>query len=705
MKSSLLPRTARCVGRRVGRHIGHSIAALVLGAGLCLTPATILQSLHATASAAVEPLVASPIADAVAKANASIAKIVAIPDAQRTFDNTIGAIDDLYAQFEKDTSMLVFLSNVSPDAALRDKSQQAEQDATTFGIELGKREDLYNAVMAYAKTKPKLEGEQARLLEFILRDYKRSGMTLPKDKRDKVAGIQKEISKLSIDFQKNIAEDDTTVFATADELKGVPADMLAALPQSGDTYFIGMAAPTYVPVMTTCEIESTRQKLWLANKRRGGQKNVDILEKILVLRAQAANMLGYDSTAAYEAEPRMAKNVKNITDFYDKLRPLVRKKAQLDRDEFLAAKRKQTGNDKAELQPWDAFFIKDQLLKSKYAVDEQTVREYFPVDAVIDGLFRVTQTIYGLEYKDITAKASTPDRPLWHPEAKLYQVTDKASGKVLGEFYMDLYPRENKYTHFAQWSLVPHKLWADGTEWKPLAALVCNFPRATEGKPALLSHEDVETFFHEFGHCLHTIVSEAKYNRFSGTNVELDFVEAPSQMFENWVWDADVLALFARHYKTGEKLPKTLLDGMINARNLGSGMDAENQFYYGLTDLGYHTPKDGKVDTTKVAAELFEKVQLYKAPPLVHFQSSFGHLMGYQAGYYSYMWSLVYASDMAVHFKEKGMLNPEAGMDYRRKVIGKGGTRDAIDSLRDYLGREPKLDSFLIHLGLPPETK
>lgn len=680
------------------------MAVMVCVAGTWLpSPLMMSRAAAGDVNAVIADEPASPIADALARANAAIAKIVAIPDAQRTFDNTIGAIDDLYAQFEKDTSMLVFLSNVSPDAAIREKSQKAEEDATNFGIELGKREDLYKAVMAYAATKPKLEGEQARLLEFTLRDYKRSGMTLPKDQRDKVASIQKEISRLSIEFQKNIAEDDTTVLLTPEELKGVPADLLATLPKSGETYFVGMASPIYMPVMTTCEVESTRQKLWLANKRRGGQKNVDILEKILALRAQAAGMLGYESTAAYEAEPRMAKNVENINDFYDKLRPLVRKKALLDRAEFTAAKRTQSGNASVELQPWDFFFIKDQLLKTKYAVDEQKVREYFPVEAVIDGLFRVTQNLYGLQYTEITSKAGTAERPLWHPEAKLYEVKDKASGKVLGEFYFDLYPRDNKYTHFAQWGLVQHKVWADGTEWKPLAALVCNFPRATADKPALLSHEDVETFLHEFGHCLHTIVSEAKYNRFSGTNVELDFVEAPSQMFENWVWDADVLALFARHYKTGEKLPKELLDGMIKARNLGSGLDAENQFYYGLTDLTYHTAKDGKVDTTKTAAELFEQVQTYKAPAQVHYQSSFGHLMGYQAGYYGYMWSLVYASDMAVRFKEKGMLNPEAGMEYRRKVIGRGGTRDAIDSLRDYLGREPRLDSFLIHLGLPSE--
>jgi thimet oligopeptidase len=398
----------------------------------------------------------------------------------------------------------------------------------------------------------------------------------------------------------------------------------------------------------------------------------------------------------------MAKNVDAIKKFYDELRPLVRKKAQQDYAEFTAAKREHSKDPKAEFMPWDFFFYQDQLLQSKYKVKSEEVREYFPMDAVIDGLFKTTQSLYGLEYKDITSKAGTADRPLWHEDVKLYEVWDKATKKKIGEFYLDLYPRPNKYTHAAQWSLVNHKVWTDGHATLPLAALVCNFTKATADKPSLLEHkEEVVTFFHEFGHCLHTIVSEAKMNRFAGANVEQDFVEAPSQMFENWVWSPQVLATFARHYKTGEPMPKALVESMLKARNLGSGIDAENQFYYGLTDQAFETTPTGVVDTTAVARDLYPKITMYKTvPENTYYQASFGHLFNYSAGYYGYMWSLVYASDMAVRFKELGMLSPEAGMYYRKKIISQGGTRDAMDLVKDYLGRDPKLDSFLEHLGL-----
>ncbi len=531
-------------------------------------------------------------------------------------------------------------------------------------------------------------------------------MDLPKDKRDELTKLQMDVNSLGIEFMKNIAEDETVVPLTTAELKGTPEDVIKGLKKSGDMYLVDMTYPHYTPIMTNCEVETTRQKMWLAYKRRGGHRNVSVLEKVIKLRAQSAQMLGYDSCSAYESEVRMVKNVDTINKFYEQLRPLVRKKAQQDYAEFTDAKRAVTKNSKAELMPWDFFYIQNYLLKTKYKVDTEMVREYFPMEAVVDGLFKTTQSLYGLEYKDITDKAGTAERPLWHPDVKLYEVWDKASNKKIGEFYLDLYPRDTKYTHAAQWSLVNHKVWKDGHVTLPLAALVCNFTKPTADKPSLLDHkEEVETFFHEFGHCLHTIVSEAHMNRFSGTNVEQDFVEAPSQMFENWVWSPQVLATFARHYKTGEPLPKSLVDSMLKARNCGSGIDAENQFYYALSDQAYESTKDGKVDTTKIATDLYPKITMYKTVPQnTYYQASFGHLINYSAGYYGYMWSLVYASDMAVRFKELGMLSPEAGMYYRKKIISQGGTKDAMDLVKDYLGRDPKLDSFLEHLGLDKQN-
>lgn len=674
------------------------IAALISGAP------TALPMLHPAVAAAAGPVtsIANPIEDAISKANAAVAKIVAVPDKDRNFDNTVGAIDELLAAFEERVSMFIFMSNVHPEAAVREESQAAEEKYNNFLIELSKREDLYKAVKAYAATNPKLEGEQKRLLEFTMRDYRRSGMDLTPEKRARLTEVQKEIGKLVIEFNKNIAEDESTVMLSKEELKGVPLEVIDRLPGNGGIYAVGLSYPIYTPVMENGENEVTRQKMWMAYKRRGGKKNVGVLENVLKLRGEEATLLGYKNNAEYEIEVRMAKTPKAVEDFYARLRPLARQKAKLDFDEFTAAKQKQTGDAKAELKPWDFAFAKNYLLKTKYAVDGEKVREYFPMQAAVDGLFKTTQSLYGLEYRDVTAtRGGTTERPLWHPDVKLYEVWDKATGKMLGEFYLDLYPRENKYSHAAQWGLVQHRIGSDGKVTTPLAALVCNFTKPTADKPSLLQHSEVETFFHEFGHCLHTIVSEARYFRFAGTSVERDFVEAPSQMFENWVWDAGVLNTFAKHYKTGKPLPKELLDSMIAGKNLGSGLDAENQFYYALTDLKFESTSDGKVDTTKVATDLYPEITMYPFKPEgTYYHASFGHLMHYNAGYYGYMWSKVYACDMARRFKELGMLSPEAGKYYRQKVISQGGTKDAMDLLKDYLGREPKLDAFVEDLGL-----
>jgi thimet oligopeptidase len=282
-------------------------------------------------------------------------------------------------------------------------------------------------------------------------------------------------------------------------------------------------------------------------------------------------------------------------------------------------------------------------------------------------------------------------------------VTDIASKTVIGRFFLDLHPRPNKFGHAAQWGLHPRKEWADGRVQRPLAALVCNFTKPTSTAPSLLTHDEVETFFHEFGHCLHTILTESKYGEFSGTSVARDFVEAPSQMFEHWVWDAKVLKTFARHYKTGAEFPDELLAGMVKAKYLGSGMKAEHQIYYGMVDMTYHLKPDGKVDTTQVGLDLYDEIELYDSVPGTHFQAAFGHLTGYQAGYYGYLWSLVYAEDMFQRFQELGMLSPKAGREYRKTILSRGGTVDEMQMVREFLGREPRMEPFLKNLGLEIE--
>ncbi len=658
------------------------------------------------APGAAEPEAPSPVADALARADATVLEIIAVPEAQRSDENTLGRLDEMLANLELDTNMTAFLGYVSTDPEVRDIGNKAEEDVANWRIDLLKNERLYAAIKSFADTKPPLAGERKRQLEHTLRDFRRGGMALDAADRDKLAGIEKEISKLAIEFEKNIREDASVVPLTRQELSGLAEDYFQStdLKRSGDLYLVGLSYPQFLPVQDHCTNATTREKTWVAYKRRGGARNVALLEKILVLRAQAASILGYDHAADFETEIRMAKSADTVQAFYQELRPLVRRKAQQDYDELVALKCRDTGDPSARLEPWDTSYYTNVLKKEKYAVDVEVVREYFPLQAAIDGLFSITQSLYGLEYRDVTEEAGSRDRPLWHDEVRLYEVWDTKRGEVLGEFYLDLHPREGKYSHAAQWGLAQHKVWPDKKVTKPVAALVCNFTKPTPDKPSLLTHDEVETFFHEFGHCLHTILSDAQLYSFAGTSVERDFVEAPSQMFENWVWDPDVLKTFARHYKTGEPFPDALLVGMIAARNMGSGMAAERQFYYGLFDLRCHLDPAGKLDTTQLAMDLWDPkkdgVELYEPVPETYFQASFGHLMGYQAGYYGYQWSLVYACDMFQRFKELGMLSPAAGMYYREKILSRGGTADGLDLVKDYLGREPSKEAYLKHLGL-----
>lgn len=640
------------------------------------------------------------IQDAVKRADEAVAKIIAVPDGQRNFENTLGALDDLSVRLDTETSMTMFQQYVSTNAQERDDARAAEEFVTNWSIELGKREDLYKAIKAYADSKPTLEGEQKRLLDFTMRDYRRAGMMLEAGPRNRLKEIEIELSKLGIEFEQSIAEDQTKVPLLVTELAGVPKDVLDRHVRIGDMILIGLDGPTYGGIMDYCTNANTRQKCWTLYRRRAGQKNVRTLEKIVKLRAEAATLLGYKNTVDFEVEPRMAKNSEVVAKFYNDLIPVVRKKAEADMAELLEFKKAQTKNAKATFDPWDYAFYKNLLREKKYAVDSEKVKEYFPMESVVNGLLRVSQDVFQIELKDVTAQATQMNMPLWHPDVKLYQVVDKASKEVLGHMYTDLYPRENKYTHAACWGLVPRKVWSDGTVQKPVAALVCNFSKPTADKPSLLPHDEVETFFHEFGHGLHQMLTETKYGRFSGTATARDFVEAPSQMLENWVWDATVLKTFAKHYKTGEVLPDKLLNGMKAARTLGSGIETQGQIFLGNMDQAFHTVPDGVVDTTKVANEVYEKSTLYKAVPGTFFQASFGHLVGYEGAYYGYLWSLVYAQDMFTRFEEKGILSSEAGLYYRKKILARGGSMDEMDMLRDYLGREPKMDAFLKHLGL-----
>jgi len=646
--------------------------------------------------AAAEP---STVEEWLGWADEQIQQIIDIPDGERTFQNTVGALDDTIARLTIELLFPQVLAVLSPDAEERDYGNRVEAAFNEWAIQLNLNEELYHAIKAYADTDPPLAGEKKRLLFFIMRDYRRAGMELPPEQREELKKVQLELSDLSIEFNKNALEDETTVLLTPEELAGMPRDFLDQLDQSAGLYLVTMDGPVIMRIWTLCPNETARKKIWVAYKREGGEKNVRVLEKILKLRAREASLLNYQHCADYRTEILMTKNADTVEAFYDELRPLVREKSNIDFAMLRDRKREDLGDPDADFYAWDYWYYANLLKREQYAVDEEVVRQYFPLQQVMDGLFNISSTLFGIEFRDETEQARTEGIYFWHPDVRFWRVYDKQSGEMLGELYTDLHPRPNKRGGAFQWGFIPRKAWPDGTMTRPRAVVQCNFAKPTEDKPSLLTHDDVTTLFHEFGHYLHSALTET--TTIGCENVERDFVEVPSQLYENWCWDRDVLRTFARHYETGEPIPDELIDGMLAARQFASGMLAERQFYYGMVDQAYHhLAADEDIDTTEIGLRLQDEVEQYDGVEGTYFEAGFTHLTNYVASYYGYQWSLVYCCDCFEKFKEMGLLNPEAGMRWRQAVLSRGGTVDGMDMLRNFLGREPKMDAYRAHLGL-----
>jgi Zn-dependent oligopeptidase len=387
----------------------------------------------------------------------------------------------------------------------------------------------------------------------------------------------------------------------------------------------------------------------------------------------------------------MAKTPEAIFEFYENLLPPLTEQGKADVDEMADLLKQEAADD--TVQVWDWRYYDTQQRKTDYGVDPFEVAAYFPLDSVLNGMFELVQETFGLTFQEEDASAA------WHPDVRLFSMSDTASGEQLAHFYLDLFPREGKFGHAAEFPLIMSRRLEDGSYQNPVCAMVANFTKPTKSSPSLLQHSEVETLFHEFGHVLHQNLGRTETARFSGTNVERDFVEAPSQIMQHWVWRAEVLKKFARHHETGEPIPDSLVEKLVEARQLNIAVHQLRQLQFGWLDQEIHKPGPSKdlVEALKDAAA----ISLLPHPEGTFSLSSFGHLMGgYDAAYYGYMWSEVYGDDMFSIFEEKGATNPEVGMAYRREVLEKGGAVDADEMLRKFLGREPDNKAFLNKLGI-----
>jgi oligopeptidase A len=631
---------------------------------------------------------------------AAIEAIAAIPAPERTFENTVIAMESASDIVGQVSGQRAFLAYVSADDELRAAAHEQDQALDQYSVALSFREDLYEALREYSLTgeAKTLTGERERLLEHTLRDYRRIGFELRKEDRAEVQELFNQLVQLGTEFRQNIDEWEDAIVVPREGLKGLPDAFIGALKTEdvdGETrYRVSLDYPEIQPFMSNAESDDLRKQLFEKDQRKGGDANVALLEKAIGIRADIATRLGYDSWASYVVETRMSSERSRVTDFLTELRGKVTLKAKADMELLSSAKQAVGGSGSVEI--WDWRYHHNELLKSEFAVDEFEVAKYFPLDACLDGLFAVTQKLLGLRYE------ARPEAEAWHEDVKAFDVFEAEGEEPFARFFMDLFPRPNKYGHAAAFTMRSGRELADGSYQRPMSAIVANFTKPTDDSPSLLRHSEVITFFHEFGHILHQTLTRTKLLRFSGSATERDFVEAPSQMLEHWVWDKDILRSFSRHYESGEPLPDDLLDAMIQAKNLSSGVLTLRQLYFANLDFAYHSPGfDG--DTTAVAKRLHE-ITGFPFPPGTHFQSGFGHLFGYDAGYYGYLWSHVFGDDMCTRFDEAGLLDEATGADYRRAILERGGSVDGDELVRSFLGREPNNEAFLRGLGLNLET-
>ena len=630
------------------------------------------------------------VADIILRKKESYAAIRAIPADKRTFENTVYALETSDDQASDEMSRIGILKEVSPNPKIRAASAKVIEGLQKKYVEIEYDPRMYAALKEYAKKKEKLKGPEKLLFEDIMKGYARMGFDLPKAGLAKLKANIKMLGKLGLKFDRNLNEYKDHILVTDAELDGLPSSYRANLTKVDEKYKVTLAYPDVFPFMAGAHDEEKRRELLEKFVRKGGVENVAILKKMFSLRTENARLLGYKTHADYQTELRMAKSAKNVWNFIRDLERRTKKRAAQDLSMLKSDKRRRTGDARAVLGAHDVAYLFKQIRKEKFDIDSDVVKEYFPFEHVKQATLDAYQKLLGVVFRRHL------DVKLWHQDAQVYDVCDK-SGDYLSTFILDLYPREGKYGHACASEITYGR--QEGNEYRaPLAAMLANFPKPSAENPSLMSHGEVETFFHEFGHIMHFTLTKARYRAQSGFNVAMDFVEAPSQMLENWVWDAGMLTRLSKHYKTGRSMPKDLIKRIIDARLFGEAWSVRSQLVLASLDLIIHTK--GTKDPVALYAELDKKLMGITPPKRQLWIAGFGHIAhGYDAGYYGYLWSRVYAEDMFSRFKKEGVLNPKTGRDYRHWILEKGSSMEEIDLVRGFLNRRPNNKAFLKSIG------
>ena len=632
------------------------------------------------------------LAATLAEADALIAQIVDHTES-RTFANTLAPAERASQLVAGAYGRGPFLGEASPDEGVRNMARTLDEKLSKWSVELAFRDDLYEAVASYAATEDAkgLTGEQRRLLEFTLRDFRMAGHELSAEKREALKAHNQRLVELSVAFSTNIAEYEDFLVVTRSDLDGLADSYIENLKpgEKENTYCVSMSYPDVVPFIENVKNRDLRETLQRKFNNRAAVANRPILEEAVAIRQAIADLFGVGSWAHHSMQQKMAKNPEAVFDFYDSIVPGLTAKATDEIARMTELLSAETGA--SELQLWDWRYYDTALRRDQYGVDSRKVAEYLSLDEVVTGMLDLTGEMFGVTYEQVKPANA------WHEDVSLWKVSERDGEELIGHFYMDLFPREGKFSHAAAWDLVPAYLGPDGYV-KPISAILANFPKPTPDRPSLLQHDDVVTLFHEFGHILHMTFSKAEIRRFSGAGTEWDFVEAPSQIMEHWCWKPQILRRFATHHETGEPIPDDLVTQLAEARYLNESLAKLRQVTYGMVDMYLHGPV--RPDSLDEAMTKASELSLLPHAEDTFFLGSFGHLFGYDAGYYGYLWAEVFGDDMFSRFETEGIDNPHVGMAYRKLVLEPNGSKDGRDLVRDFLGREPSSEPFLHKLGI-----
>lgn len=602
---------------------------------------------------------------------------------KRTVENTLRPLDSLTMSLGRLWNMVGLLRSVHPEGTIRSTAEESEKEIAKFANAMSLNRDLYEAITACDTTG--LDSTEQRMVSHLVRDFRRSGVDRDEPTREKVRILREELVSTGQEFMRNIVSDVRAIHLDGvHDLDGLPADYIEARKPGPDGEIrISTDYPDYNPFMTYAVSGKRRAELYAEFRKRAYPGNVEVLAKILRARHELATLLGYPSWATYVTEDKMIKTPVAAAKFIERVSQIALSAAEREYAKLLALK-KETEPEATEVHDWEKAYFEELLRSRSFEVDSKKVRSYFEYSRVKEGVLSLSEELFGISF-------STVSDPLrWHPDVEVLEVLE--NGKNVGQVYLDMHPREGKFKHAAMFPLVR------GLKGKvaPQAALVCNFPNPrTSHGPALLEHDDVVTFFHEFGHLLHQLLArDQEWVRFSGAATEWDFIEVPSQLYEEWAWDYQVLRRFAVHHETGETISEALVERMRRAKDFGRGLWVRHQMFYAAVSLACYGVDAPHLDTNQVVKEMQETYSLFRFVEGTYFQASFGHLDDYSALYYTYMWSLVMEKDIFEEFKKRGVMSREAAAAYRQDILAPGGSQDASDLVRKFLGRDYDFVAF-----------